>query len=348
MRYPASTMNRGSRNPAPPSKVLFINSHDADEPTIQSTLTQFGEGRPLAIFMMESKGQCFVEFPSIMHASQALEYIITGGLETHGGKILTAQFSNRQEVTPATQTNRKRPMDQQQPSINSDYANYSPSKRPMFNRDSERQMIPPSPVLCVKTDITEMELLDFLMPTGFRPVDTLLLSNKNTIFVQYSTIDESTAVLNFIQEAGFLSVNGYHMDVAYSTRQCIEKKNRPDYSVDQIGVEHSDNPTKVILISLRAVTPTVTPTVDNVMVPFSRCGIVERIVVFSKKPDHCQALVQYASAEFAQLAVEKYTGTTLGSYQLHVKFSDRSEIDVQRNCDRSRDFTNPWLSEWQD
>lgn len=346
--------------PAPPSRVLLIRSADLFGENLTQALDSVTSGLgDLPCFSQESKGISFVQFPSVDVASHVMEMINQGSIQTANGRPISAEFSLRAEVQ-----DRKRPLDD--------------GTMPAVKRERMVDDSAPSKVICVKTDQSEDDLLNMLSVTGCSVVNTLLVGGKNMVFVEFASFDESASVLNYVCGSGLQSKTGYNIDAMYSNRQQIVKSARPQ-SGGQQGTGFSQggggggqvnqltgsvNPllsnatqqrrprdegpaNRVILISLRAVSSAPTPTVDNLLPPFSYCGMIEKMIVFSKEPGQCQALVQYMNQEYAQLAVQKYHGTTLGSYNIQVRYSDRPELEVQKNSSMMRDFLNPWLPQFE-
>jgi len=352
--------------PAAPSCVLLIRSQELFEDNLVNALHSVTTGLgDLPVFSQESKGISFVEFPSLDVATQVMDLINQGGIQTSSGRPMTAEYSTRTEVQQ-----RKRPLDD----------GLMPEKRQRVQDES-----PPSKVICVKTDQTEEELVNMLSVTCGNIVNTLLVSGKNMVFCEFSSFEESANALSYVQGSGLQSRSGYNIDAMYSTRQQIVKtsrqptgappmQNQPltlqgntgiqtQHQVNQLTGQvnpllsaptlqnkkpRDDGPAnRVILIGLRAVTNAPTPTVENLLPPFSYCGVIEKMIVFSKGVGQCQALVQYTNQEYAALALQKYHNSTLGSYNIMVRYSDRPELEVAKNSCMMRDFTNPWLPEFE-
>lgn len=357
---------RKQNSQAPPSCVLLIRSQELFEDNLVNALHSVTTGLgDLPVYSQENKGISFVEFPSLDVATQVMDLINQGGIQVSSGRPMTAEYSTRTEVQQ-----RKRPLDD----------GSMPEKRPRVQDES-----PPSRVICVKTDQTEDELSSMLSVTGGNIVNTLLVAGKNMVFIEFSSFEESANALNYVQGTGLQSKSGYNIDAMYSTRQQIVKVSRQTTGAPQMQQNlhhsHSGNqgiqtnhqvnqltgqinpllsaPTtqdrktrdegpanRVILIGLRAITNAPTPTVENLLPPFSYCGVIEKMIVFSKGAGQCQALVQYTNQEYAALALQKYHNATLGSYNIMVRYSDRPELEVSKNSSMMRDFTNPWLPEF--
>eukprot|EP00397_Hematodinium_sp_SG-2012_P042522 GEMP01047055.1.p1 GENE.GEMP01047055.1~~GEMP01047055.1.p1 ORF type:complete len:395 (+),score=55.25 GEMP01047055.1:93-1277(+) len=374
--YPEPVARIGRGRAMPPCKVLLIRSFDAPEHYLQRTLVSIAQAHnpmvtELPMFQQLEKGITFVQFPSIECAGQAMEYINQGTMQTPMGKNIHSEFSSRAEVV-----SRKRPVPPCQ------FLSFdAPAAKRLDARDCCSTL---SPVLCVKTDMTEDELRSFMVPCQAMLIDVLYVHNKNMTFLEFANVDDSTRALLYINSSGYVSPNGVQIDAMYSNRMKIERSDvrRPEvvepsrcnefqsqtvihrnayshFNQNQRG--STDNiphqvelppteqgelaPNRIVIVTLRTSQQIMPPTVDYLMVPFSHCGIVEKILVFSKSTEYCQALVQYATIDFARLAMERFQGLILGDYQLEIHFSDRNNLDVAKNSDRARDFTNPWLPE---
>ncbi|KAK7812150.1 polypyrimidine tract-binding protein homolog 3-like [Quercus suber] len=85
-------------------------------------------------------------------------------------------------------------------------------------------------------------------------------------------------------------------------------------------------------------------TVEVLHQVFSPYGFVEKIVTFQKSAGF-QALIQYQSRQSALSAIDALQGRNIydGCCQLDIQFSNLSELQVNYNNERSRDFTNPAL-----
>jgi len=221
-------------------------------------------------------------------------------------------------------------------------------------------------VICVKTDQSEAEVQQLLIPLGMDLLDTLYVNGKNMVFVEFKNIQESTAALNYITKSQIVTPSGYNVDAMYSLRKQITKTPRvgggnqqpqmggvPMGTATAIEMKQPSAqdcpPNRVLLIHLKAVQATTPPTVDNLMLPFSHCGMIEKMIVFHKQSTAgmCQALIQYSTIEYAEFAMQKYQNQQMGAYRLTIHFSDRPELEIARNNSRMRDFLNPWLPEAQ-
>jgi len=348
----------------PPSAVLCIKTHDMKESDVQLMLQPFSMGCPLPLFIQSSKGLCFAQLPSVDLAMQVLSALTTDETRTPSGKLITAEYSTRTEVV-SNNSGPKRPLE-----ATMVHAPNMSSKRPFMGAFSKPAPLhpvtttpkadaAPSPVLCIRSELAELELLQFLSGVGTAPVDSLELRNKGMIFVQFPTVEESTKVKQYLDMNPYATDNS-RVNAQFSTRQCIEKKegaNGPDTpgrmpghrtsTMDPVTERPEEVPSKVVLIRLRSSVPAAPINVDNLLLTFSRCGVVEKVIVSSKKDAqpgaHFQALMQFSTADYASLAKERFNASQLGTYKITIHFSDRDELDVTVNNERMRDFTNPWL-----
>eukprot|EP00397_Hematodinium_sp_SG-2012_P047447 GEMP01053979.1.p1 GENE.GEMP01053979.1~~GEMP01053979.1.p1 ORF type:complete len:354 (+),score=93.67 GEMP01053979.1:105-1166(+) len=341
----------------PPSLVLCMKIHDMDENELLNALHPYG-GLDLPIFVQRKKQLAFVQFPSLDAARHCLNFVKNGELVTQQGKAVCAEFSSRKEVTVEGNVDRqqgtKRPRDSH-PMVHDSTL----KKSNTLHNGSGLQMgggggggnEEASPVLCVKADLEEAELLRFvnnLSPRLPRPVDILWMHQKNMAFVQYTDVRQSTMILNHFKQNDYRSPSGHAISAAYSKRQSIERTDRkPQGDESQANARPEAPPSKVIMATLRPHSKEhVRLTVEDVLYPFMRFGIVNKIVTFGKKDkSDVQVLVQYENQQFAQLARERMNNTIIGNFRAYVRFSDNEELEIQNNNDRSRDFTNPWLGE---
>lgn len=234
-----------------------------------------------------------------------------------------------------------------------------------------------SPVLCIKGDLAEEEMLVFLQELAQNnelplPIDLMRVNGKNMCFVQYSSVQDAKNVLDHFSKNEYQTASNTVMMAAFSKRRSIERTAKSGQSIinhaGDMGTINSGShtpsvakkeadPSKVLIISLKAHGGQhYSLTAENILVPFSRYGMVQKVVVFTKKDKNTseilgveremlQALVQYSTIEYAQLARERMDGQDVGEFRLMVRYSERAEIDVQRNCEKMRDFSNPWLDD---
>eukprot|EP00397_Hematodinium_sp_SG-2012_P045384 GEMP01050954.1.p1 GENE.GEMP01050954.1~~GEMP01050954.1.p1 ORF type:complete len:380 (+),score=87.80 GEMP01050954.1:64-1203(+) len=370
----------------PPSCVLCIKTHDMQENELRENLAPFADYRDVPIFIQAKKLLAFVQFPSLDQATQCLEFLNGGSLVTAQDKTVTAEYSNRQEVTvrgasdnrqqsgslgslkPITTGMNKRPRDD----FHTTSAPPFVAKRPNLMSRTTNGPIngnePPSPVLCVKSDLSENELINLLQSLGGHegfssPVDIMSIAGKTMSFVQYQDVRQSSAALKHMNENQYQTPSGLVMAATFSKRHSIQRDvNREQQHQPQqqhVGFVTGDAPgpkgpkkpeappSKVVIVTLRPVRQQQFQlTLDNILLPFSRFGMVQKIILFSKKDTtDLQALVQYDNLQFAQLARERMDNQIVDSFRVMVRFSERPELNIEHNGERMRDYSNPWLSE---
>lgn len=219
-----------------------------------------------------------------------------------------------------------------------------PSIRPVNRRGCEVSYNdPPSPVLCIKGDVTEQEFYDMVnsFPRRLpRPVETCW--RQTVSFLQYENANESQTVLEYLENNHYASsLTGKPFVCAFSLRKCIDKTEYDGPKVDE-GV-----PNKVIMAIFRPQTSDrIILKVEDVIYSFMLYGMVERIVTFNKRDNtDMQVLVQYSDLKYAILAHEKMNNTFVDTFRVYIKYSQNPEINIDRNTDRTRNFTNPWLND---
>ncbi|RVX21210.1 Polypyrimidine tract-binding protein-like 3 [Vitis vinifera] len=101
-------------------------------------------------------------------------------------------------------------------------------------------------------------------------------------------------------------------------------------------------PNRILLVTIHHLLYPIT--VEVLHQVFSPHGFVEKIVTFQKSAGF-QALIQYQSRQSAVSAINALQGRNIydGCCQLDIQFSNLTELQVNYNNERSRDFTNPSL-----
>lgn len=363
-----------------PTHVLAIKCHELTEQALRAHLGQFqnfSDNYPL--FIQNSKQIAFVQFPSVEASQLAHDYINSGAISVPSGRQVTAQYSNRASVTMGNNRSdgNTAGMMTGLSGLKRDHSTMMSSgllgtgigplgqigsfESPMLaqsnNHNSE-----PSPVLCIKTDISEEDMHRFLneLHTSHglpAPVEIMRLNSKNMCFVQYDNLLDAKLILEHFQTSQYHTETNTLMAATYSKRRRIERpanRTGTTQNSDTAGVTHSGGnkpeaePSKVLIVSLRPNSgKSFALTADNFLVPFSKFGMVQKVVVFNNTADSeiLRALVQYSMIEYANLAREKMDGQSMGEFRLMVRYSERSELEVTRNSQKMRDFSNPWLEE---
>lgn len=215
--------------------------------------------------------------------------------------------------------------------------------------------VSPSPVLCIKSDLEYEDLHQFLTDLQTNHdlpafVDLMHINGKTMSFVQYSNVQDSRTVLNHFAGAGYQTPGGVNMVAQFSKRKCIERNDLPAHIPKKdlgtpLHISNEAPPSKVLIVTLRPLTGKhMNVTAENMLLPFSRFGIVHKVIVWGKKDKtDLNALVQYSSLDYSQYARENMDGQTIGEFRAQLRYSERAEIDIANNTERMRDFCNPWL-----
>lgn len=335
-----------------PSLVLCMKIHDMDKNELLSCLGPYG-GYDLPVFVQRKKQLAFVQFPSMEAARHCLDSVKKGDLITAQGLAVTAEYSSRTEVTPEGAQDRglKRPREQRDP-MSLKKSNVLTNGAGVNMAGNAGGFEAPSPVLCIKADLEEAELVRFvnnLSPRLPRPCDCLCMHQKNMAFVQYTDIRQATMILNHFKQNDYRSPSGHAISAAFSKRQSIERQEGKTYNNEESHANQRPEapPSKVVMATFRPRSKEhVRLTVEDVHFHFSRFGLVNKMITFGKKEKtDVQALVQYDNLQFATCCREKMNNTICGNFRVFVRYSDNEELEIQNNNDRSRDFTNPWLGE---
>lgn len=361
-----------------PTHVLAIKCHELTEQALRAHLGQFqnfSDNYP--VFIQASKQIAFVQFPSVEASQLAHDYINSGAISVPSGRQVTAQYSNRASVTmgnqrPDANTAGMMPLAGIKREHSTMMSGMLGGMGPLGQIGSfEAPMLAnspnnnePSPVLCIKTDISEEDMHRFLneLHTSHglpAPVEIMRLNSKNMCFVQYDNLLDAKLILEHFQTSQYHTETNTLMAATYSKRRRIERPaNKTGTSAggaDTAGVTSGGGPTKpeaepskVLIVSLRPNSgKTFALTADNFLVPFSKFGMVQKVVVFNNTADSeiLRALIQYSMIEYANLAREKMDGATMGEFRLMVRYSERPELEVTRNSQKMRDFSNPWLED---
>lgn len=354
-----------------PSCVLVVKTHGMPQRDLQRQLGPLTRNQDLPMYTQKKLAITFVQLPSIAVAARCMDFLNSGTVVTSSGRQVSAEFSDRKEVTTGVSNNTSS-LKRNGPNA---YETGSPgNKRQRADREYGRPVqqeyfgnggnrgnntinapvddTPPSPVLCLKSDLTEREMIELLQSLSTQhgvpsPVDILYIQGRKMAFVQYQGIRQSTRAKRLLNDQNEIA--------EFSKRQTIQRdsksrKPQSEEDIQQNGPRKPESPdSKVVLVTLRPIRQIAANDkvmVDQLLVPCSRFGVVHKIITFRKKDSNeVQALVQYESLEFAQLARERLDNSVLDNFRLMVRFSDREELSVEKNDDRTRDYTNPLLGE---
>jgi len=199
-------------------------------------------------------------------------------------------------------------------------------------------MTEPSKVLHVRNvghEITENDLLQLVQPFGV-VAKTVMLRAKNQALIQMQDVASAVNVVQYYTNTQ-PSVRGRNVYIQFSSHQELT-------TVDQNsqGRNQDAPPNRILLVTIHHMLYPMT--VEVLHQVFSPHGFVEKIVTFQKSAGF-QALIQYQSRQSALSAIDVLQGRNIydGCCQLDIQFSNLSELQVNYNNERSRDFTNPTL-----
>ncbi|XP_035550763.1 polypyrimidine tract-binding protein homolog 3-like isoform X1 [Juglans regia] len=199
-------------------------------------------------------------------------------------------------------------------------------------------MTEPSKVLHVRNvgyEITENDLLQLVQPFGV-VTKSVMLRAKNQALIQMQDVGSAVNVMQYYANIQ-PSVRGRNVYIQFSSHQELT-------TVDQNpqGRNQDAPPNRILLVTIHHMLYPMT--VEVLHQVFSPYGFVEKIVTFQKSAGF-QALIQYQSHQSALSAIDALQGRNIydGCCQLDIQFSNLSELQVNYNNERSRDFTNPAL-----
>lgn len=200
-------------------------------------------------------------------------------------------------------------------------------------------MTEPSKVLHIRNvghEITEDDLLQLI--TSFGIVTKLvMLRAKNQALVQMNDVATATNVVQYYTSVQ-PSVRGRNVYIQFSShKELTSTDNAQGRKADADAL-----PNRILLVSVHHMVYPIT--VDVLHQVFSPYGFVEKIVTFQKSAGF-QALIQFQLCDSATSALDQLHGRNIydGCCQLDIQYSNLSELQVNYNNERSRDFTNPYL-----
>ncbi|KAK9111203.1 hypothetical protein Scep_018722 [Stephania cephalantha] len=201
-------------------------------------------------------------------------------------------------------------------------------------------MTEPSKVIHIRNvghEISENDLLQLLQPFGV-VTKLVMLRAKNQALLQ---MHDMASAVNALQYYANIqpSVRGRNVYIQFSSHQELTTM---DNSQGRSGGDQDSQPNRILLITIHQLLYPIT--VEVLHQVFSLHGFVEKIVTFLKSAGF-QALVQFQSRQSAVSARNSLQGRNIydGCCQLDIQFSNLSELQVNYNNERSRDFTNPSL-----
>ncbi|KNA17164.1 hypothetical protein SOVF_082600 [Spinacia oleracea] len=184
-------------------------------------------------------------------------------------------------------------------------------------------------------EITENDLLQLVQPFG-SVTKLVMLRTKNQALLQMQDMASAINLVDYYANVQ-PNVRGRNVYMQFSSHQ--------ELTTDQTQGRKSDTdgqPNRILLVSIHQVIYPMTVDVLNQV--FSPYGFVEKVVTFQKSAGY-QALIQFQTRQSAASAMSALHGRNVydGCCQLDVQYSNLTELQVNFNNDRSRDFTNPNL-----
>ncbi|KAK9271720.1 hypothetical protein L1049_002083 [Liquidambar formosana] len=201
-------------------------------------------------------------------------------------------------------------------------------------------MTEPSKVIHIRNvghEISEHDLLQLMNPFG--AVDKLvMLRAKNQALLQMHDVASAVSMLQYYTNVQ-PSVRGRNVYIQFSSHQEL---NTVDQNAQGRKGDQDAQPNRILLVTVHHMLYPMT--VEVLHQVFSPHGFVEKIVTFQKSAGF-QALIQFQSRQSAVSAINALQGRNIydGCCQLDIQFSNLTELQVNYNNERSRDFTNPSL-----
>ncbi|KAJ8640972.1 hypothetical protein MRB53_017666 [Persea americana] len=201
-------------------------------------------------------------------------------------------------------------------------------------------MTEPSKVIHVRNvghEISESDLLQLVQPFG-AVSKLVMLRAKNQALLQMHDVASAVSALQYYTNVQ-ASIRGRNVYMQFSSHQELT-------TVDQNGQARKGDqdlqPNRILLVTIHHLLYPIT--VEVLHQVFSPHGFVEKLVTFQKSAGF-QALIQYQLLPSAVQARNALQGRNIydGCCQLDIQFSNLTELQVNYNNERSRDFTNPSL-----
>ncbi|KAL5728841.1 hypothetical protein ACHQM5_001876 [Ranunculus cassubicifolius] len=202
-------------------------------------------------------------------------------------------------------------------------------------------MTEPSKVIHVRNvgqEISENDLLQLVQSFG-AVTKLIMLRAKNQAFLQMNDIASAVSALQYYTSVQ-PQIRGRNVYVQFSSHQ--ELTTMDQNSSGRTNGDQDTQPNRILLVTVHHLLYPIT--VEVLHQVFSPNGFVEKIVTFQKSAGF-QALIQYEQRQSAITARTNLQGRNIydGCCQLDIQFSNLTELQVNYNNDRSRDFTNPSL-----
>uniref|UniRef100_A0A7N0TV63 RRM domain-containing protein n=1 Tax=Kalanchoe fedtschenkoi TaxID=63787 RepID=A0A7N0TV63_KALFE len=201
-------------------------------------------------------------------------------------------------------------------------------------------MTEPSKVIHIRNvghEISENDLLQLVHPFG-GVSKLVMLRAKNQALIQMQDMASAVSMLQYYSNVQ-PSVRGRNVYVQFSSHQELTTM---EQNIQARKGDQDTQPNRILLVSIHHMLYPIT--VEVLHQVFSPHGFVEKIVTFQKSAGF-QALIQYQTRQSATSALNALQGRNIydGCCQLDIQFSNLTELQVNYNNDRSRDFTNPSL-----
>lgn len=201
-------------------------------------------------------------------------------------------------------------------------------------------MTEPSKVLHIRNvgpEISEADLYKLVETLG-TVTKLVILRAKNQALMQMRDIASAVSVLEHYSTIQ-PSIRGRNVYIQFSSHQELttaEYSGQARRSGDQ-----DSQPNRILLVTIHHLLYPIT--VEVLHQVFSPLGFVEKIVIFQKSG--LQAFIQYSSRQSAIQAMKNLQNRNIydGCCQLEIQFSNLTELQVNYNNERTRDFTNPAL-----
>lgn len=202
-------------------------------------------------------------------------------------------------------------------------------------------MTEPSKVIHVRNvghEISENDLLQLVQTFG-AVTKLVMLRAKNQALLQMHDLESAISAMQYYTNVQ-PQIRGRNVYVQFSSHQ--ELTTMEQNSSGRNGGDQDAQPNRILLVTIHHMLYPIT--VEVLHQVFSPHGFVEKVVTFQKSAGF-QALLQYQSRQSAITARTNLQGRNIydGCCQLDIQFSNLTELQVNYNNERSRDFTNSSL-----
>lgn len=189
----------------------------------------------------------------------------------------------------------------------------------------------------VGAEVSESDLLQLVQRFG-TVTKLVMLRAKNQALMQMHDIPSAINVLDHYETVQ-PSIRGRNVYIQFSSHQELTTNEQSGQA--RRNGDQDSQPNRILLVTIHHLLYPIT--VEVLHQVFSPHGFVEKIVIFQKSG--LQAFVQYSSRQNAMQARNTLQGRNIydGCCQLDIQFSNLTELQVNYNNERTRDFTNPSL-----